>query len=81
MIGNPTKIKDIPNKIESVRADFYEAESNKIIGKKGMVFKTFQTEKQRIVILFYYILYRMNIYQIYNVQKNIMTELKWNFQS
>ncbi len=49
MIGSPIKIKDIPNKIETVRANLIEEESNKIIGKKGMVFKTIRTERQRIV--------------------------------
>lgn len=48
MISHPIKIKDIPNKIDSTRAAFYEEESTKIIGNKGMIFKTFKTEKQRI---------------------------------
>ncbi len=51
MIGSPIKIKDIPNKMETTRASLLEQESNKIIGRKGMVFKTFQTEKQRLVKL------------------------------
>jgi len=51
MIGNPSKIiiKDEPPKFDTLRAGFYEENSNKILGRKGMVFKTFKTEKQRIV--------------------------------
>ena len=51
MISDPIKIKDAPNKIESVRAGFLEEESDKIIGKKGMIFKSYQTERQRLVII------------------------------
>jgi len=50
MITSPIKIKDEANKPESVRAAFLEEGSNKILGKKGMVFKTYKTEKERLVI-------------------------------
>ena len=48
MISSPVKIKDMPNKIETTRAELMEEESGKIIGRKGMIFNSFQTEKQRL---------------------------------
>ena len=45
----PVKIKDYSSPIINVRQRFMEDEVDKIIGKKGFIFKSFQTEKDRIV--------------------------------
>lgn len=49
MAQTPVKIKDYNNPIDNVRQKFMEDQNEKIRGKKGFVFKSFQTEKERIV--------------------------------
>ena len=52
MAHSPVKIKDYTSPILNVRQNFMEDEIDKIKGKKGFVFKSFQTEKDRIVLFF-----------------------------
>ena len=46
----PVKIKDYSTPIVNVRQNFMDEEMDKIKGKKGFIFKSFQTEKDRIVV-------------------------------
>ena len=48
MLNNPTKVKDYKYPISNTRQEFLEEENTKIIGTKGMVFKKFMTERERL---------------------------------
>ncbi len=48
MASSPLKIKDNHNQISSVRQEYLNQGNEKIIGKKGFIFTTFKTEKQRV---------------------------------
>ncbi len=49
MAQTPINIKDYTSPIDNVRQKFMEDQNEKIKGKKGFIFKSFQTEKDRIV--------------------------------
>ena len=67
MIGNPIKMKETPQIFETSRASYLEETSNKIIGRKGMVFSNFKTEKQRIVSKIILIMLHLNNKFINNI--------------
>jgi hypothetical protein len=48
MASSPLKIKDYHKQISSVRQEYLNQGNEKIIGKKGFIFTTFKTEKQRL---------------------------------
>lgn len=48
MADTPVTIKDYDNIVSTTRKELLEEEKDKIIGKKGFIFTTFKTEKQRI---------------------------------
>ena len=52
MAHTPVKIKDYSSPIMNVRQRFMEDQIDNIKGKKGFVFKSFQNEKDRIVLSF-----------------------------
>ena len=49
MATSPILLKEFPKKVDNVREKFYNDESDKIIGRKGIILNSFQTEKERIV--------------------------------
>lgn len=48
MVDQPVTIKDYNNIVSTTRKEFMEEEKDKIIGKKGFVFTSYKTEKQRL---------------------------------
>lgn len=48
MARSPLKIKDYQMNISSTRKELMDEENEKIIGKRGFIFTTYKTEKQRI---------------------------------
>lgn len=50
MVNKPVVVKDYHQPIECTRKDLYEEEIDKVTGRKGMIFKGYKTEKERIVI-------------------------------
>ena len=47
--NNPIKIKDYSNPVETSRKVLMQEECEKIIGRKGFIFKGFLTEKEKLV--------------------------------
>lgn len=48
MVSSPIKVKEFINPIISTRHELLKEEDEKITGRRGIILKGFQTEKQRI---------------------------------